>query len=449
MRSRREIMSSRQVMLIAVMLLLTVAVTACGGRNGVVYESDAGRTQVEDAGNSGRPLKIFNFKVEMAEQLNALTQQYQEETGVPIELDTCGGGCDYSAELKTRFNSGDKPDLFFVAGYKDLDLWEEYLEDLSSEPWAEEIQELARPATMKDGRIYGMPLAMEGWGFIYNKTLFRKAGIETPPVTLSGLRAAAEQLQAAGIRPFENGYAEWWVLGNHLLNTAFALQPDPAEFIDEVSSGSAKLTGNSIFDSWLDLIDLTLEYGQAAPLQTDYYTQVMHFAKGQAAMMQQGSWTQLQLDKLAPGLDIGFLPMPVNDDSAKMDKLQIGVANYWVVFKNSVMKEEAKAFLRWLASSEVGKKFVVDDARLIPALKSIPVPEGRLGPLADDIMSYMKAGKTLPWLWQRYPGYEATTSQMSVQMQAYIGGQIGREKLLAEFQRIWDSARGVTHDSPE
>lgn len=442
MRSKRVIMSFRRTVLTAVMLLLTVAVAACGGKNGVVYESDAGRTPAEGGGSSGRPLKIFNFKVEMAEQFNALTQRYQEETGVPIELDTCGGGCDYSAELKTRFNSGDKPDLFFVAGYTDLDLWEEYLEDLSGEPWAEEMEELARPAITKNGRIYGMPLAMEGWGFIYNKTLFRKAGVEDKPVTLSGLRAAAEQLQTAGIRPFENGYAEWWVLGNHLLNTAFALQTDPADFIDEVSRGSIKLAGNKIFAGWLDLIDLTLEYGQEAPLQTDYYSQVMHFAEGQAAMMQQGSWTQLQLDKLAPGLDIGFLPMPVNDDGAGMDKLQIGVANYWVVLGNSAMKEEAKAFLRWLASSEAGREFVVDDARLIPALKSIPVPEGSLGPLADDIMSYMKAGKTLPWLWQRYPGYEATTSQMSVQMQAYIGGQIGREKLLAEFQRIWDTARG-------
>ncbi|WP_249898322.1 ABC transporter substrate-binding protein [Paenibacillus sp. PK3_47] len=398
-------------------------------------------------GESVRTLKIFNFKVEMAEQLNALTQRYQEETGVQIELDTCGGGCDYSAELKTRFNSGDKPDLFFVAGYTDLDLWQEYLEDLSDEPWAEEIQELARPGIIKNGQIYGMPLAMEGWGFIYNKALFRKAGIETAPVTLSGLRAAAERLQAAGITPFENGYAEWWVLGNHLLNTAFALQPDPEKFIEEAGSGSARLTGNETFEAWLDLIDLTLEYGQEAPLQTDYYTQVVHFADGQAAMMQQGSWTQLQLDKLAPDLDIGFLPMPVNDDGVRMDKLQIGVANYWGVLKSSAMKEEAKAFLRWLASSGAGRKFVVD-ARLIPALKDMSVPEGQLGPLAADIMSYMKEGKTLPWLWQRYPGYEATTSQMSVQMQAYIGGQIRREKLLAEFQRIWDTARSFVHYPP-
>ncbi|CAM4243909.1 extracellular solute-binding protein [Paenibacillus typhae] len=430
-------MPKRFILTIIALLLIGAAAAACGGKNGVVEEYETGRTVT---GDSARTLKIFNFKVEMAEQLSALTRRYQEETGVRIELDTCGGGCDYSAELKTRFNSGDKPDLFFVAGYTDLDLWQEYLEDLTGEPWADDMQELAKPAITKDGRVYGMPLAMEGWGFIYNKELFRKAGIESKPVTLSGLRAAAQRLEAAGIRPFENGYAEWWVLGNHLLNTAFALQPAPADYIERFSSGSAKFTGNTAFEAWLDLIDLTLEYGQETPLQTDYYTQIAHFADGQAAMMQQGSWTQLQLDKLAPDLDIGFLPMPVNDNAEEMDNLQIGVANYWVVLKNSRMKEEAKAFLRWLASSDAGRTFIVDEARLIPALKSIPAADGRLGPLAEDIIAYMDAGRTLPWLWQRYPGYEATTSQMSVQMQAYIGEQIGRERLLEEFQRIWDTA---------
>lgn len=432
-------MPKRIIRTILMLLLTASALAACGGTNGTVYESDGGNTEPGAGGNSARALKIFNFKVEMAEELSALTKRYQKEKGIRIELDTCGGGCDYSAELKTRFNSGDKPDLFFVAGYTDLDLWQEYLEDLTDEPWADDMQELAKPAITKDGKIYGMPLAMEGWGFIYNKQLFRTAGIDTLPTTLSGLRETAERLKAAGIQPFENGYAEWWVLGNHLLNTAFALQPDPAGYIEQLSRGDVKLADNGIFHSWINLIDLTLEYGQPSPLQTDYYNQVMHFANGQAAMMQQGSWTQLQLDKLAPGLDIGFLPMPVSDEAAQMDKLQIGVANYWVVLKHSEMEEEAKAFLRWLVSSEDGRRFIVDEAKLIPAFKSIPVTEQRLGPLAADIMQYIQEDKTLPWLWQRYPGYEATTSQMAVQMQAYIGGQIDRKRLLEEFQRIWDT----------
>jgi raffinose/stachyose/melibiose transport system substrate-binding protein len=209
-------------------------------------------------------------------------------------------------------------------------------------------------------------------------------------------------------------------------------------FIEDVRSGKAKLTDNDTLEKWVNLVDLTVEYGQKIPLQTDYNTQVTNFANSQAAMTQQGIWTQLQIYKINPDLNIGFLPMPINDDAEAMDKLQIGVPNYWVVNKNSEGKEEAKAFLNWLVTSDAGKKFIVEDAKFIPAFKSIPASTEQLGPLAADIIKYTQEGKTIPWMWQRYPGYEANTSQMASQVQAYIGKQIDKEQMFREFQNIWD-----------
>lgn len=422
-----------------VAILLMIALIAAGCVNNEDSTANENENRNSTAGMTGKTVKLYNFKVEMAEQLNTLIGKFEKETGVKIEVDTCGGGCDYSAGLKTRFNSGDKPDIFFVAGYSDLDLWEEHLEDLSDQPWVDDIVELAKPAITKDEKIYGMPLAMEGWGFIYNKALFSQAGITDPPKTLTQLREAAEKLKAAGIQPFENGYGEWWVVGNHLLNVAFSHQSDPVAFVESVKKGKLKLVGNETFEQWLKLVDLTVEYGQQNSLQTDYNTQVTNFAQGKAAMMQQGIWTQLQIDRINPNIQIGFLPMPINDDASAMDKLQVGVANYWVVSKTSQVKEEAKAFLNWLVTSDAGTTFIVDDAKLIPAFKSIPASEEQLGPLAADIIKYTKEGKILPWMWQRFPGYEANTSQMAIQVRAYIGKQIGKEQLFEEFQNIWDA----------
>ncbi|MCA0754964.1 ABC transporter substrate-binding protein [Paenibacillus sp. N4] len=423
---------------VLVTMLFMIALFAAGcdkSEDSTASENEDGNST---AGMTEKTVKLYNFKVEMAEQLNNLIGEFEKETGVKIEVDTCGGGCDYSAGLKTRFNSGDKPDIFFVAGHSDLDLWEEHLEDLSDQPWVGDIVELAKPAITKDEKIYGMPLAVEGWGFIYNKTLFSQAGITDPPKTLTELQEAAEKLKAAGIRPFENGYGEWWVVGNHLLNVAFSHQSDPVAFVENVMNGKQKLIGNEKFEQWLKLVDLTVEYGQQNSLQTDYNTQVTNFAQGKAAMMQQGIWTQLQIDRINPKIEIGFLPMPINDNAAAMDKLPVGVANYWVVSKTSQVKEEAKTFLNWLVTSDAGTKFIVEDAKLIPAFKSIPASEEQLGPLAADIIKYTREGKILPWMWQRFPGYEANTSQMATQIQAYIGKQIGKKQLLEEFQKIWD-----------
>lgn len=422
-------------------ILLTIALIAAGCGNNEGKTADGNADGNITGGSPGKTVRLFNFKVEMVEQLHALVEEYEKETGVHIEADTCGGGCDYSAELKTRFNTGDQPDIFFVAGYSDLDLWEEHLEDLSDQPWVGDIIELVKPAITKNGKIYGIPLALEGWGFIYNKDLFRQAGITGAPKTLTQLREAAEKLKAAEIQPFQNGYAEWWIVGNHLLNLAFAQQPDPVAFVEDLGSGKEKIVGNHTFDQWVNMVDLTVEYGQKTPLQTDYTTQVTNFANGRAAMMQQGIWTQLQIDKINPGLNIGFLPMPINDNAEAMDKLQIGVANYWVVNKSSEVKEEAKAFLNWLVTSDAGKKFM-EEAKLIPALKSIPVGEDKFGPLAADIIKYTQEGKTLPWMWQKYPGYEETTSKMAVHVQAYIGKQINKEQMFRELQNVWDEIAG-------
>ncbi len=66
---------------------------------------------------------------------------------------------------------------------------------------------------------------------------------------LTELEAAAQKLQATGITPFENGYAEWWVLGNHFVNLPFAYQADPNTFIDGLNKGTEKIAGNAVFEN--------------------------------------------------------------------------------------------------------------------------------------------------------------------------------------------------------
>lgn len=415
-------------------MLLILSLIGCS--NGSETETDE-----RDNGSDAKEvtLKVFNFKVEMSEQLDQLVKKYEaEHPEVNIVIETCGGGCDYSTVLKTKFSSGDKPDIFFVAGYSDLDLWIEYLEDLSDQPWVKDVVDLAKEPMTKDGKLYGMPLTLEGWGYIYNKELFEQAGITELPKTLSELTAAAKKLKLAGITPFINGYGEWWLLGNHLLNIAFAQQVHPHEFVEALKQGNEGIKDNKIFKEWVNLLDLTIKYGQHNPLQTDYNTQVTSFATGQAAMIQQGNWIQLQLLKLHPDMEYGFLPMPINDDKEAMDRLPIGVPNNWVVHKKSKVKEEAKEFLNWMVTSEVGKRYIVEEFKLIPAMKTIPPDKDKLGPLAADLLEYIEQDKTIPWLWQSYPGYEANTSQMASVIQAYIGHQVTKEEMFEQFELIWD-----------
>ncbi|TDG00513.1 extracellular solute-binding protein [Paenibacillus piri] len=394
------------------------------------------------AGGKNVTLKMFQFKVEIAEPLAKLAAEYEKANpGVKIQIDTVGGGSDYGAALMAKFNSGDKPDIFNNGGFSDLDKWIEHLEDLSDQPWVKDMVTVAKEPMTKDGKLYGQPLNLEGYGFLYNKDLFAQAGITELPKTLSQLDAAAQKLQAKGITPFVNGYGEWWVLGNHFVNLPFAYQPDSNAFIDGLNKGSAKIPGNAVFDNWVKLFDLQLKYGNKNPLQTDYKTQVTEFATGKAAMTQQGNWTQLQITQTNPNIKVGFLPMPISDDAAANDKLPVGVPNNWVINKNSPNKEEAKKFLNWLVTSDIGKKYITEQFKFIPAFTTITADESILGPLAADIMKYSKENKTLSWNWFKFPGGEASSKKFAATMQAYVAKQKTKEQMLDEFQKTWESLK--------
>ncbi len=59
---------------------------------------------------------MFQFKVEIADQLGKLIEEYQKlNPACKIQLETVGGGADYGAALIAKFNSGDKPDILTMA----------------------------------------------------------------------------------------------------------------------------------------------------------------------------------------------------------------------------------------------------------------------------------------------------------------------------------------------
>ncbi len=436
-------MKKRSMVLMSAALALTAVLSGCGSSNNGnnAANSPSASSPGAETPKKNVTIKMFQFKVEIAEQLQNLVNEYAKETGVKVQIETVGGGADYGAALKAKFNSGDKPDIFNNGGFSDLDLWLENLEDLSDQPWVKDLVKGTDEPMTHDGKLYGMPIGVEGYGFIYNKDLFAQAGITEVPKTLTQLEDAAKKLQDKGITPFINGYGEWWVLGNHFVNLPFAYQADPNAFIAGLNDGSQKIPGNEVFENWTKLFDLTVKYGGKNPLQTDYNTQVTEFATGKAAMTQQGNWTQVQITKTNPDVNIGFMPMPISEDAAANDKLFVGVPNNWVINKNSAVKEEAKAFLNWMVTSETGKSYITKEFKFIPALTTISATEEDLGALASDIMKYNKDGKVLSWNWFKFPQGEASSKKFGDSMQGYVGGQLTKEKMLEAFQSTWDSLK--------
>ncbi|WP_342424404.1 ABC transporter substrate-binding protein [Paenibacillus sp. FSL E2-0178] len=431
-------MKKRSAVMLSSVMLMSVVLAACGGNNNTASNNASNGS----AGNSGevKTVKIFQFKTEIVEGLNELKVEFEKEhPNIKLDIQTVGGGADYAAALKTKFASGDAPDIFSNGGYAEFDLWGDKIEDLSDQPWVKDLIPLAAEPMTRDGKTYGMPMNLEGIGYVYNKDLFAKAGITETPKTITELEEAAKKLQAIDVIPFGNAYQEWWLLGIQGISVAFAQQDNVDEFISGLNAGTSTIVGNEKFKDWSNLLNLTVKYGQKNPLTTDANTHLAMFANGEVAMMQEGNWAQTLVDNITPDMNIGMFPMPISDDPELNDKLSVGVPANLVVNKDSGSKEEAKTFLNWLVTSDMGKEYISKKWKFIPALSTIPVTTEDVGQLGSDVWNYVQEGKVYGLQASKFP--DGVTQEFASSIQELIAGKVDEAGWEKGMQAGWDKLK--------
>jgi raffinose/stachyose/melibiose transport system substrate-binding protein len=417
---------------VCTMALLMISLAGCAG--GDAPKNNAAAPNSTSSSGSGEKvtLKLLQFKAEITDKVKAMADDYMKENpNVVIESQVT---MDYDTILKTRFASGDEPDIFMTKAFTDITDWSDKLVDLSNEPWMSKVSPSAVAGMTVDGKKLGFPIAFEGYGFIYNKELFAKAGIDKVPTTLTELKQLNEKLKAAGIQSYAEGYKEWWVLGQHLFNLPFAAETDPAASIENINKGGLKVKDIANMNGFFDVLDLTVKYGKGAEsVGVSYDNQVSDFSSGKTAMMQQGVWTIDSIMKINPDIQMGMFAIPLNDNAAET-KMPVGVPGYYVLNKNSKHVDETKKFLTWLHTN--GQKYLVDSFKLIPAFTDLKTtPE--LGPLANDLSAYVEKNQTLPWAHTLWPS--GANQEFAKPLQAYVGGQMTKDQAIDEVQNIWNA----------
>ncbi len=284
-------------------------------------------------------------------------------------------------KLMTAVAAGTGPDVYYLdrftvaqrAHFGVLEPLQDYLEELGVDIPALKAKFFdftIKEATYK-GKLYALPWDTDARVLYYNKTLFKKAGLDPnkPPTTIKELdEYAAKLTMIKGNRVLQIGFVPWrgqgwhytwgWAFGGKFYDPAtkkLVFADDPkilAALKWEV--GYAKKYGIKNIDAFFSSYR-----GGSVPVDP--------FMISKEAMRVDGNWLISQLDAFAPkGFEYGIAPIPYPEGGEKNSTWAGG----WslVIPKGAKHPKEAAKFLVWMVTH--GEEIYAEKTSHFAALKA-------------------------------------------------------------------------------
>ena len=347
---------------------------------------------------------ICQNKVEITAAMQDYAKLYKEKTGVDVKVITGGGSSDYNTVLKAEMASGREPDIWVIEGPTGYELWKDKIADMTGEEWTKYTD----AAYMDGDKVVGFPVSVEGYGLAYNADILAKAGIDPKTLTnVDAYKAAFEKLDSmkeelgldmvvsmvAGTVP-----GMTWVTGLHNFNVYLTVgnERNDTTYIDQVLAGKVD---EARFHDYCQYVDLLFKYStQDMLLNGTQDAQLAAFANGKAAFYHQGNWMDPSLVQLNPSFEIAYAPHAfLHEDT---DGILVNPPSWYVVNANG-NKDEAIAYLNYLATSEDGADYMVNKAAMVPAFTNVSIAPST--PLSKSVMEWNAAGKTYDWQQYKLP----------------------------------------------
>jgi len=289
-------------------------------------------------------------------------------------------------------------------------------------PWVGTLQPVALKPYTLDGKIYGVPFDNGMVGFWYNKTLFKKAGITTPPGTWTAFVDDVKKLKSAGVTPIAvAGKAKWPEM---FYWSYLALRIGGA---DVIANANNDFSGPPFVAAGQRLKELTdLQPFQKGYLGADYDTpngQAATVGGSKAAMELMGQWApsvEEAQSKKKLGDDLGFFPFPVVEGGKGKITDAFGGGNGYAVGKDappetvdflkyllSVQNQQTAAATGAILPTAKGAETALKDPRALEVLKTVNSATGfqlyldqdfppAVGQEVNDQVSGLVAGKATP-----------------------------------------------------
>ena len=250
-----------------------------------------------DKSLDGTKITLLNSKAEVQVALEKMGEIFEEKAGVHIDVMPVTEGDSPYTKTVSMYNSGSAPTMAILDTTDVKALAEAKALDLSDEKW---VAEAGDYVTEIEGKIYSLPLCVEGKGIIYNKKVIEETlGREFDPAsidTLDGFKALLQELSDAGMEKPVSLAKEDWSLGAHHLQYLYETYDGTSEgadkAVEELKDGQLKIKDYSRMSQLLDGFDVLKEYNVAKgdPLGADYDEMAIDLVDGKTAFWFNGNW---------------------------------------------------------------------------------------------------------------------------------------------------------------
>jgi raffinose/stachyose/melibiose transport system substrate-binding protein len=379
-------------------------------------------------------LNLLFYSPGLEPQYIEMTEAYKAKSGVSFNIAVTQR--DYRSVLDTRITSGDPPDVFMSSAYSDNITYFDNIYDLTSQDFIGNITPAALQGVIVNGKVTGYPFLVQSHSFIYNKKVFRDAGITDLPRTIGEYEETARKIQAIGVQPFAAGFFEWWVLPQ----TAWqALAPSVVQnyggfsvFVSRLNAGTLKFANIPEMADVFDLLDLIKKYGGSKPAESDYDDQINLLAAGKTAMIHQGTWAEIEIKRINPDIEIGLLVGPAGNDVSGAG-IMYDSNQTLRVSKDSKNLQAVLEWLRWLTNSEYGKNWIPEKVHQLSPITGAPAPDSDI---ARETTAMINSGVPLyPWFYQMFPS--GAEEQLGIILQGYCKGLTNRSNTIRALDEAY------------
>ena len=438
--------------LMSIILIATIF-TGCSKKEnqGTTPQNNNGKTTI----------RFLNFKPEIATVYDEIAKAYKNETGNTLIVETAASG-NYEQTLAAKMGTNEAPTLFQINGPKGYVNWKDYCADLSDTELYKHLTDKSLAVNV-DGKVYGIPYVVEGYGIIYNKEITDKYfGLEDKETefksmdeikNFDSLKKLVEDMQKNADKLGIKGVfaatslktGEDWRWQTHLANIPVYYEFNENDV--DLSSDATKTINFKYSDNFKNIFDLYINNSTTDKkvLGSKIVDESMaEFALGQCAMVQNGNWAWSQINSIDKNTvkaeNIKYLPIYMGIDGEEKQGLCIGTENFFAINSKASEQEQKTAadFIYWLFSSETGKKFVNKKLEFIAPFDTFTDKERPEDPLAQEVIKWMNNAEftTIPWNFTVFPS-QTFKEDFGASLLQYAQGTKKWEQVKEDFTNSW------------